>query len=49
MEHTTTKDTVSQMVSSTMITVIELLKKLLKIVVENKVRNAEPKVKKIFY
>ena len=45
MEHTTTKDTVSQVVSSTMITVIELLK----IVVENKVRNAEPKVKKIFY
>ena len=37
MEYTTTKETVGQMVSSTMTTAIELLK----IVIENKVRNSE--------
>ena len=45
MEHTTTKETVSQMVSSTMTTAIELLK----IVVENKVRNAEQITDKDIY
>jgi hypothetical protein len=45
MEHTTTKETVGQMVSSTMTTAIELLK----IVVENKVRNAEQMIDKDIY
>ena len=45
MEHTTTKETVGQMVSSTMTTAIELLK----IVVENKVRNAEQITDKDIY
>jgi hypothetical protein len=45
MEHTTTKETVGQMVSSTMTTAIELLK----IVIENKVRNAEQITDKDIY
>jgi hypothetical protein len=45
MEHTTTKETVSQMVSSTMTTAIELLK----IVIENKVRNAEQMIDEDIY
>jgi hypothetical protein len=45
MEHNTTKETVGQMVSSTMTTAIELLK----IVVENKVRNAEQITDKDIY
>ena len=45
MEHTTTKETVGQMVSSTMTTAIELLK----IVVENKVRNAEQMIDEDIY
>ena len=45
MEHTTTKETVSQMVSSTMTTGIELLK----IVIENKVRNAEQMIDEDIY
>lgn len=45
MEHSTTKETVSQMVSSTMTTAIELLK----IVIENKVRNAEQMIDEDIY
>jgi hypothetical protein len=45
MEHTTTKETVGQMVSSTMTTAIELLK----IVIENKVRNAEQMIDEDIY
>lgn len=45
MGHTTTKETVSQMVSSTMTTAIELLK----IVIENKVRNAEQMIDEDIY
>ena len=45
MVHTTTKETVSQMVSSTMTTAIELLK----IVIENKVRNAEQMIDEDIY
>jgi protein-tyrosine-phosphatase len=45
MEHNTTKETVGQMVSSTMTTAIELLK----IVIENKVRNAEQITDKDIY
>ena len=45
MEHTTTKETVSHMVSSTMTTAIELLK----IVIENKVRNAEQMIDEDIY
>ena len=45
MEHTTTKETVSQMVSSTMTIAIELLK----IVIENKVRNAEQMIDEDIY
>lgn len=45
MEYTTTKETVGQMVSSTMTTALELLK----IVVENKVRNAEQITDKDIY
>ena len=45
MEHTTTKETVGQMVSSMMITAIELLK----IVIENKVRNAEQMIDEDIY
>ena len=45
MEHNTTKETVSQMVSSTMTTAIELLK----IVIENKVRNAEQMIDEDIY
>ena len=45
MEHTTTKETVGQMVSSMMITAIELLK----IVIENKVRNAEHMIDEDIY
>ena len=45
MEHTTTKETVGQMISSTMTTAIELLK----IVIENKVRNAEQMIDEDIY
>ena len=45
MEHTTTKENVGQMVSSTMTTAIELLK----IVIENKVRNAEQMIDEDIY
>lgn len=45
MEHSTTKETVGQMVSSTMTTAIELLK----IVIENKVRNAEQMIDEDIY
>ena len=45
MGHTTTKETVSQMFSSTMTTAIELLK----IVIENKVRNAEQMIDEDIY
>ena len=45
MEYSTTKETVSQMVSSTMTTAIELLK----IVIENKVRNAEQMIDEDIY
>jgi hypothetical protein len=45
MEHNTTKETVGQMVSSTMTTAIELLK----IVIENKVRNAEQMIDEDIY
>ena len=45
MGHTTTKETVGQMVSSTMTTAIELLK----IVIENKVRNAEQMIDEDIY
>jgi hypothetical protein len=45
MEHTKTKETVGQMVSSTMTTAIELLK----IVIENKVRNAEQMIDEDIY
>lgn len=45
MEHSTTKETVDQMVSSTMTTAIELLK----IVIENKVRKAEQMIDEDIY
>jgi hypothetical protein len=45
MEHTATKETVGQMVSSTMTIAIELLK----IVIENKVRNAEQMIDEDIY
>ena len=45
MEYTTTKETVGQMVSSTMTTAIELLK----IVIENKVRKAEQMIDEDIY
>ena len=45
VEHNTTKETVGQMVSSTMTTAIELLK----IVIENKVRNAEQMIDEDIY
>ncbi len=45
MEHTTTKETVGQMISSTMTTAIELLK----IIIENKVRNEEQITDKDIY
>ncbi|WPY00124.1 hypothetical protein Megpolyxen_02042 (plasmid) [Candidatus Megaera polyxenophila] len=45
MEYSTTKETVGQMVSSTMTTAIELLK----IVIENKVRNAEQMIDEDIY